>query len=232
MTKKLAYPLPNIEDCIETLAGKKFFTLLDFSSGFLQLPLETNSKEFTTFKTEDGLFQYKRMPFGLANAPSSFQRMVNVMFSGLRGVNLQVFIDDICFASDTFEEHMKMLDEVLNVVIESNMTLKSSKCVFGAAKILFLGHELSELGVRQDPNKPKPTRNKFEIQSPHQQIKKTRSEYQPHIRHNKHEYGKENNQRVDYNYHICSRSGSMCVRDDFTKWKFRLMEKNSGQRLE
>lgn len=153
LTKKLVYPLPNIEDCIDTLSGKKFFSLLDFSSGFLQLPLDEKSKELTAFKTEDGLFHYTRMPFGLANAPASFQKMVNVMFSGLRGVNLQIFIDDICIASDTFEEHMMMLNRVLAVVIKSNMTLKSSKCMFATKRILFLGHEISEAGVRQDPDK-------------------------------------------------------------------------------
>jgi len=90
MTKRFVYPLPNIEDCIDTLAGNRFFSLLDFSSGFHQLPLEKQSRELTALKTEDGLFQYGRMPFGLANAPPPFQRMVNATLAGLRGINPKI----------------------------------------------------------------------------------------------------------------------------------------------
>lgn len=89
LTKKFVYPLPHIEDCIDTLAGKTYFSLIDFSSGFWQVLLDEESRELTAFKTEDGLFHFRRMPFGLANAPSSFQRMVNAMFAGLRGVDLR-----------------------------------------------------------------------------------------------------------------------------------------------
>lgn len=155
ITKKLVYPLPNIEECVDTLAGKNYFSLLDFSMGFHQLPMDKNSREYTAFKTEDGLFHFKRMPFGLANAPSSFQRMINATLMGLRGVNLQIFIDDICIASDTWPEHLAMLAKVLNIVAKSNLTLKSSKCVFGARQVLFLGHIISGEGVRQDPAKTK-----------------------------------------------------------------------------
>lgn len=80
-TKKNAYPLPDVDDCIETLAGKRFFSQIDFSSGFWQIPLETKSKEYTAFRTEDGHYQFRRMPFGLCNAPASFQRMVNALLS-------------------------------------------------------------------------------------------------------------------------------------------------------
>jgi len=72
LTKKFVYPLPNIEDCIDTLAGNKFFSLLDMSSEFHQLPLEEKSRELTAFKTEDGLFRYERMPLGECANPSGF----------------------------------------------------------------------------------------------------------------------------------------------------------------
>jgi transposase InsO family protein len=155
ISKKFVYPLPNIEECVDTLAGKRYFSLLDFSMGFHQLPMDKDSREYTAFKTEDGLFHYKRMPFGLANAPSSFQKMINATLLGLRGVNLQIFIDDVCVGSDTWAEHITMLDKVLKVISKSNLTLKSSKCVFGAKKVLFLGHIISGDGVRQDPAKTK-----------------------------------------------------------------------------
>jgi len=153
MTKKFVYPLPKIEDCIDTLAGNHFISLLDFSSGFHHLPLEEKSKELTAFKTEDGLFHYTRMPFDLANAPSSFQKMVNAKLYGLRGGNVLIFIDEICVASATRSEHLEMLLEVFAVVIRSNLRLKSSKCMFGAQQVLFLGHIIPADGVRQDAAK-------------------------------------------------------------------------------
>lgn len=152
-TKKLAYPLPIVDDCLETLAGKRFFTQLDFASGFWQLPLAKESRELTAFRTEDGLFQYRRMPFGLLNAPASFQRLINALLAGLKGLSLQCFIDDICVATSTWSEHISLLEKVFKLIIDANLKLKSTKCVFGAHKIVFLGHEISEAGIRQDPSK-------------------------------------------------------------------------------
>lgn len=153
MTKKLAYPLPNTDDCIESLAGKRFFSTLDLASGFWQVPLTKEARQLTAFKTEDGLFEFVKMPFGLCNAPATFQRLVNALFAGLKGLELQAFIDDICLASSGWSEHIELLKNVLRIVIQSNLKLKSSKCIFGAKKVLFLGHIISENGVQQDPEK-------------------------------------------------------------------------------
>lgn len=155
VSKKLSYPLPNTDDCLETIAGKNYFSLIDFASGFWQIPVARNSRELTAFRTEDGLFQFKRMPFGLANAPASFQRMINALLSGMKGINLQVFMDDICIATDTWEEHLKLLAQLFDLVIKSGLRLKSSKCVFGAHQVVFLGHLISATGIRQDPDKLK-----------------------------------------------------------------------------
>lgn len=152
-TKKVVYPLPHIDDCIETLSGKRYFSSLDMASGFWQIPMAPESRELTAFRTEDGLFQFKRMPFGLTNAPASFQKMANAIFAGLKGVNLQVFIDDICVATNTWEEHLSSLNQVFWAVRKANLKLKAEKCIFGASRIIFLGHEISEHGIRQDPSK-------------------------------------------------------------------------------
>ena len=117
MTEKFVQPLSDIEDCIDTLAGNEFFSLLDFGSGFHQLPLEEKSQVLTAFKTEDGLFQYKRMPFGLANAPSFFQKMVSATLAGLREINLQISIHDICVSCPTWEQQMQVPEKVFEVVI-------------------------------------------------------------------------------------------------------------------
>lgn len=170
VTKKTSYPLPNIDDCLDTICGMNYYTKLDFASGFWQIRMGDSSKEMTAFRTEDGLFQFKRMPFGLTNAPASFQRMMNALVAGLKGLHLQVFIDDVCIATKNWAEHISTLDKFLKVVIKSNLKLKASKCIFGAAKIVFLGHEISKQGIRQDPDKlkaieklPQPT-NPKEVQ--------------------------------------------------------------------
>ena len=155
MTKKTVYPLPNIEDCLDTLSGKRYFSQIDFTSGFWQMKMDQKSREMTAFRTEDGLYQFKRMPFGLTNAPASFQRMINALLAGLKGLNLQVFIDDVCIATSTWEEHLSLLEKLLRTVIKANLKLKSSKCTFGASRVIFLGHEISSDGIRQEPAKLK-----------------------------------------------------------------------------
>jgi len=152
-TKKWVYPLPNIDDCAETLAGKQYFSQLDMASGFWQLPLSKRARELTAFRVEDGHYQFTRMPFGLTNAPARFQRLTNVLFSGLKGLHLQVFIDDICVATSTWAEHLSMLAKVFSLLIKANLQLKSNKCVFGVKEVVFLGHLISADGIKQDPKK-------------------------------------------------------------------------------
>jgi transposase InsO family protein/transposase-like protein len=153
VTKKNSYPLPNIEECLEALAGKAYFSKLDFASGYWQMPVAEGSRELTAFRTGGGLYQFKVMPFGLTNAPASFQRMINLMFAGLKGLKLQVFLDDVCLATETWSEHLELLDNVLKIVIKHNLKLKGSKCAFGLSEITFLGHKVSTVGIMQDPDK-------------------------------------------------------------------------------
>lgn len=139
-TKKVVYPLPNIDECLETLSGKKYFTQLDFKSGFWQIAMDEHSKQMTAFRTEDGLFHFNRMPFGLTNAPASFQKMINTVLAGLKGMNLQVFIDDVCIATKTWSEHLDVLRATFEAVIKANLKIKADKCAFGTDCIKFLGH--------------------------------------------------------------------------------------------
>lgn len=143
LTRKCAYPLPHVDDCIERLAGKRYLTQLDFNSGFWKLRMDKSSKEMTAFRSEDGHFQFRRMPFGLVNAPASFQRLVNVFFSKLKWNDFQVFIDDICIASDTWKEHLVLIEQALTIVKSHGLTLKGDKCVYGASRVIFPGHENS-----------------------------------------------------------------------------------------
>lgn len=93
------------------------------------------------------------MPFGLTNAPASSQRMINLMFAGLKGLNLQVFLDDVCLATQTFEEHLRLLEKVLKIVISNKLKLKGRECVFADHQVVFLGHKISSEGITQDPDK-------------------------------------------------------------------------------
>lgn len=138
-TKKNVYPSPNIEDCLEPLSGNCYFSQLDLASGYWQIRMAEGAKELTEFRIENGHHQFRRMPFGLCNAPASFQRLINALFAGLKGIHLQVFIDDICVASSDWQHHLILMERVLILLESANLNLKASKCMFGTDRVIFLG---------------------------------------------------------------------------------------------
>lgn len=109
MTEQDAYPLPNQYDILAHLGNAKFFSALDLSSGFHQIPMDNNSKKYTAFSTTDGHFHFNRMPFGLKNAPATFQRMIDTALRGLIGKNCFVYLNDIIIFGNTIEEHNQNL---------------------------------------------------------------------------------------------------------------------------
>lgn len=155
LTKKDSYPLPNIEECLEQLSSNMYFSQMDFASGYWQLPMAEESKELTAFRAAGEVYQFKRLPFGLTNAPATFQRLINALFAGMKGMSPQVFLDDICLATKTWPEHLTLLDRVFKVIIKAGLKLKGSKCLFGSERITFLGHEISKEGLKPDGNKVK-----------------------------------------------------------------------------
>jgi len=112
VTKRDSFPLPNAEECLEHLAGNRYFSSLDFASVYWQLPVARESRELTAFRVDGQVYQFRRMPFGLTNAPATFQRLVTALFAGMRGLRLQFFLDDICVASETWEDHLELLATV------------------------------------------------------------------------------------------------------------------------
>lgn len=132
-----------------------FFQLARFSQRILANTGSPGVSRANAFRTDEGLYHFKKMPFGLTNAPASFQEMVNILFAGLKGLQLQVFIDDICIATVDWEEHVVMLSKVFKLLIQANLRLQCKKCTFGADEIVFLGHIISAAGIRQDPEKLK-----------------------------------------------------------------------------
>ena len=160
VTKHDLYPLPRIDDLLDQVGKSKYFTSLDLASGYWQIPLSPQDKHKTAFRTQQGLFQFKRMPFGLSDAGSTFQRMANSIFHDLiqEGVVL-VYLDDILIHTPEWEQHIHILREVLHRIQKYNLQLQWKKCQWGAATLKFLGFIISATGISMDPAKIKAITN-------------------------------------------------------------------------
>lgn len=154
ITIKDKYPLPLIEDQIDRLGGgNAFFIGLDLASGFYQVPMAQDSIDKTAFVTPESHYEFLRMPFGLANAPAVFQRLINNVLGPLKNKIAFPYIDDIIIPCPTFEEGLTRLNSVLEVFRRHNLTLKISKCSFFKTQIEYLGREISSEGVRPGTKK-------------------------------------------------------------------------------
>lgn len=152
-TIKDRYPLPLIEDQLDRLGKGKFFTSLDMASGFHQVPISEDSIEKTALVTPDGHYDYLRMPFRLANAPAVYQRALINALGPLKDSIALVYLDDILIPSQTPEEGIGFLKQVLDALRIAGFSLNINKCKFLQSKILYLGREISAEGIRPDPRK-------------------------------------------------------------------------------
>ena len=152
ITKKDVYPLPRVDDILDTLGDAKYLSSLDLASGYWQVTLDPNSCPKTAFTTYNGLYEFVRMPFGLYNAPATFQRLMQVILSGLEWKSCFVYLDDILIASTTFEDHLKHLREVFTRFRAAGLRLKPTKCNLLRDEVPFLGHVISPKGIRPDPS--------------------------------------------------------------------------------
>ncbi|UYV66872.1 K02A2.6-like, partial [Cordylochernes scorpioides] len=159
ITKKDVYPLPRIDDTLDCLRGARFYSSMDLQSGYWQIDVEESDREKTAFITPDGLYEFKVMPFGLCNAPATFERMIDNLLKGLKWAICLCYLDDIIVFSDGFEEHLRRLELVLNCLKKAGLCLNSKKCKFGAKTITVLGHEVSENGIRPDQEKIRAVRD-------------------------------------------------------------------------
>ncbi|CAG4929464.1 unnamed protein product [Parnassius apollo] len=153
VTKKDSYPLPRIDDTLDMLTGVKWFSTLDLKSGYWQVEIDTKDKEKTAFSTGKGLWQFKVMPFGLCNAPATFERLMELVLTGLIGDACLVYLDDIIIVGRTFEEHLQNLERVLMKIQSANLKLSPMKCSLFQRQVNFLGFVVSEEGIRIDPEK-------------------------------------------------------------------------------
>ena len=145
------YPLPKIEDLFASLSGGKLFSKVDLASAYQQIQLEEQSKEYTTINTHKGLYCYTRLPFGVASAPSIFQRTMENILQGINHVC--VYLDDILITGSTEEEHLQNLDKVLTRLENAGISLKRDKCVFLLPAVEYLGHKISGQGLQPTDEK-------------------------------------------------------------------------------
>ena len=153
LTRKDAYPLPRVDDTLDTLSGSKWFSTLDLISGYWQVEMDDKDREKTAFCTLDGLFEFKVMPFGLCNAPATFQRLMDMVLAGLQWTNCLVYLDDVIVVGRTFHEHLQNLRAVFERLRAAGLKLQPKKCHLCSPKVEFLGHIVSADGVSTDPQK-------------------------------------------------------------------------------
>ena len=153
LTRRDAYPLPRVNDMLDTLAGSKWFTTLDLLSGYWQVELKKDDREKTAFCTQEGLFEFKVMPFGLSNAPATFQRLMDLVLAGLQWSHCLVYLDDVIVLGRSFEDHLSNLCLVFQRFRNAHLKIKPSKCELLKKEVCFLGHLVSEEGVATDPSK-------------------------------------------------------------------------------
>ncbi|KAG2190953.1 hypothetical protein INT47_005641 [Mucor saturninus] len=147
VTVKDSFPLPYIDDLLDSLGGASWFSTLDAASGFWQVPVSEESIERTGFVTKQGTFEFVVMPFGLTSAPSTFQRAMHIILEPFIGKFVYVFIDDIIIFSRSLQEHHNHLKVVFDTCRTANLRLKRSKCHFALRRVEYLGHVVSEEGL-------------------------------------------------------------------------------------
>ncbi|KAM1441407.1 hypothetical protein ACFXTO_009525 [Malus domestica] len=152
-TRKDHFPLPFIDQMLERLAGHSFYCFLDGYSGYNQIVIAPDNQEKTTFTCPFGTFAYRRMPFGLCNAPATFQRCMVSIFSDFIEKIIEVFMDDFSVFGDSFDGCLENLTLILKRCVETNLVLNWEKCHFMVKQCINLWHIVSERGIEVDKSK-------------------------------------------------------------------------------
>ena len=153
-----AYPMPRTDELIDKLGKAKYITTLDLARGYWQVPMNEEDKDKTAFITPKGLYQFRVMPFGLCGAPATFQRMMDRVIRGLES-SVAVYLDDVVIFSETWDDHIQHVREVLKRLREYKLTAKPTKCQFGMHECVYLGHVVGNGQVKPDPEKLSAVKN-------------------------------------------------------------------------
>lgn len=154
VTKPDAYPLPKVTHILDRLRDARYLSSLDIKSAFWQIPLDPDSKEKTAFTVPGrGLYHFNAMPFGLHNAPATWQRFIDSVLGPELEANVFVYLDDIIVVSSNFEKHLEVLDKVLKRLRDAKLTINKAKCKFCRSELKYLGYMIDSEGLRVDPDK-------------------------------------------------------------------------------
>jgi Reverse transcriptase (RNA-dependent DNA polymerase)/RNase H-like domain found in reverse transcriptase len=145
------YPLPRMDECIASLGDAAIFTTLDCNSGYWQIPVHPADRDGTTFTSHCGIYRFLRLPFGLRNAPATFQRAVDVILAGMTWRTCLVYLDDAIIYSPDKASHLRHVAKALNLLREAGLSLKLKKCLFFSQTVDHLGHVIrpGRLGVAE-----------------------------------------------------------------------------------
>lgn len=149
------YPIPQITEILDQLGKSQYFSTLDLASGFHQIPISPKDAPKTAFSVPQGHYQFTRMPFGLKNAPATFQKLMNTCLSGLQGSRCFVYLDDIVVHSPDLISHIQNLSSVFDRLRSFNLKIQPDKCEFLRKEVAYLGHIITNDGVKPNPEKIK-----------------------------------------------------------------------------
>lgn len=154
VTKKDAYPIPYVSGILDRLRGAQYLSSLDIKSAYWQVPMSESSKEYTAFTVPGrGLYQFKRLPFGLTNAPATWQRLIDDVLGADLEPFVFVYLDDVIVISETFGQHLDILGKIFRRISAAGLTLSKEKCQFCRPELRYLGYVVDKQGLRVDPEK-------------------------------------------------------------------------------
>ena len=154
-----AFPLPRIDDMAFEVSRAKYYSTFDLKSAYHQIPILDHEKEFTAFEANGNLFQFKRIPFGVTNGVSAFQRVITELIQKCKLSQTWAFLDNVTVGGATQEEHDKNVTQFMDMVSRYNLTLNHDKTISSVTEISMLGYSISHLNVRPDPDRMKPLLN-------------------------------------------------------------------------
>ena len=153
ITEKESFPMPNTRFLLDCLADSRIFSSIDLGQAYYQVEVAPDAQEITAFSTRDGQFCFNRLPFGLATAPATFQRLMHTLLDGMLFTGVVVYLDDILIYGKDQTEHDEKLKEIFKRIQRTGLKINPDKCEFNKSELLFLGHTINEKGIQTNKRK-------------------------------------------------------------------------------